>query len=66
MSFEEAKEIFLNRGLVDSGLSNDSTESGNRMTLIFNKNKWDAAVRKISEMLRNGELVPVDRRKEIN
>lgn len=42
MTFEEAKEIFLNRAIMANGFSDGET--------------WRCAVKKISDMLEDGEL----------
>lgn len=42
LTFEEAKEIFINRAIMPNG--------------FFNGDAWRHAVRKISDMLESGEL----------
>ena len=52
MTFDEAKEIFLNRGW----FTVKNTETGEE-EYLFDGDKWREACFKISTLLKNGELI---------
>ena len=52
MNFDEAKEIFLNRGYIK--ITDNETKEEN---YYFNRDKWREACLKISTLLKNGELI---------
>ena len=52
MTFDEAKEIFLNRGYIK--IINNKTKEEN---YVFDGDKWREACLKISTLLKDGELI---------
>lgn len=52
MTFDEAKEIFLNRGYIKTTDKETKEED-----YVFDGEKWREACFKISTLLKNGELI---------